>query len=104
MRMAMPSSKAEPAIANAIAKKMGKGKYAALEKENEALKRRVPEHLKQLQASYEDYVAKKVEEATAPYKLENEQLKQQVAEAKERIARQNEHFKDMQSMYLSSKP
>lgn len=91
------------AIANAIAKKMGKGKYAALEKENEALKRRVPEHLKQLQASYEDYVAKKVEEATAPYKLENEQLKQQVAEAKERIARQNEHFKDMQSMYLSSK-
>lgn len=90
------------AIANAIAKKMGKGKYAALEKENEALKRRVPEHLKQLQASYEDYVAKKVEEATAPYKLENEQLKQQVAEAKERIARQNENYKDMQSMYINS--
>lgn len=91
------------AIANAIANKMGKGKYAALEKENEALKRKVPEHLKQLQASYEGYVAKKVEEAVSPYRQENDQLKQQLAETKMHISRQNEHFKDMQSMYLSSK-
>lgn len=74
-----------------------------LEKENEALKRKVPEHLKQLQASYEGYVAKKVEEAVSPYRQENDQLKQQLAETKMHISRQNEHFKDMQSMYLSSK-
>lgn len=91
------------AIANAIANKMGKGKYAKLEKENEALKRKVPEHLKQLQASYEDYVAKKVEEATAPYKLENEQLKQKVKELKEQSAQQKEFHKNMESMFLSSK-
>lgn len=91
------------AIANAIANKMGKGKYAALEKENEELKQKVPKQLKQLQASYEDYVAKKVEEAVSPYRQENEQLKEQLSTAEDRIARQNEHFKDMQSMYLSSK-
>lgn len=91
------------AIANAIASKMGKGKYAKLEKENEALKRKVPEHLKQLQESYEDYVAKKVEEATAPYKQENEQLKQEVKDLKEQSAQQKEFHKNMESMYLSSK-
>lgn len=90
------------AIANAIANKMGKGKYAALEKENEALKRKVPEHLKQLQASYEDYVAKKVEEAVSPYRQENEQLKQQLSAAQDQVAQQKLFYKDMQSMYINS--
>ena len=89
-------------IFNSIANKMGKGKYAALEKENEALKKKVPEHLKQLQASYEDYVAKKVEEATAPYKQENEQLKQQLTAAKDQVAQQKLFYKEMQSMYQNS--
>ena len=89
-------------IFNSIANKMGKGKYAALEKENEALKKKVPEHLKQLQASYEDYVAKKVEEATAPYKQENEQLKQQLTAAKDQVVQQKLFYKEMQSMYQNS--
>ena len=89
-------------IANAIANKIGKGKYAALEKENEALKRKVPEHLKQLQASYEDYVAKKVEEAVSPYRQENEQLKQQLSAAQDQVAQQKLFYKDMQSMYINS--
>ena len=78
---------------------MGKGKYAALEKENETLKQKVPKQLKQLQASYEDYVAKKVEEAVSPYRQENEQLKQQLTAAQDQVAQQKQFYKDMQTMY-----
>lgn len=90
------------AIANAIANKMGKGKYAALKKENEELKQKVPKQLKQLQASYEDYVAKKVEETVSPYRQENEQLKQQLSAAQDQVAQQKQFYKDMQSMYSNS--
>lgn len=90
------------AIANAIANKMGKGKYAELEKENEELKQKVPKQLKQLQASYEDYVAKKVEEATAPYKQEDEHLKQQLTAAQDQMEQQKQFYKDIQSMYSNS--
>lgn len=89
-------------IFNSIANKMGKGKYAALEKENETLKQKVPKQLKQLQASYEDYVAKKVEEAVSPYRQENEQLKQQLSTAQDQVAQQKQFYKDMQSMYSNS--
>lgn len=90
------------AIVNAIAKKMGKGKYVALEKENEELKQKVPKQLKQLQDSYEDYVAKKVEEAVAPYKQENEQLKQQLEEQKEQTAERMVYYRNYESMYFNS--
>ena len=54
------------AILSGLAKIAGRGKYAEMEKENERLRKSVPEQLAKLQSQYEQEVNKAVAEKTAP--------------------------------------
>ena len=62
------------AILSGLAKIAGRGKYAEMEKENERLRKAVPEQLAKLQAQYEQEVNKAVAEKTAPLEKANREL------------------------------
>lgn len=63
------------AIASAIANKAGKGRYAAIEKENAELKASVPKRLEELQRQYETAVSQAVEQRTEALSREAERYK-----------------------------
>ena len=62
------------AILSGLAKIAGRGKYAEMEKENERLRKSVPEQLAKLQSQYEQEVNKAVAEKTAPLEEANRKL------------------------------
>ncbi|OKZ18352.1 MAG: mobilization protein [Bacteroides sp. 43_108] len=62
------------AILSGLAKIAGRGRYAELEKENEQLKKSVPEQLAKLQKQYSQAVDKAVAEKTAPLEKANREL------------------------------
>lgn len=62
------------AILSGLAKIAGRGKYAEMEKENERLRKSVPEQLAKLQAQYEQEVNKAVAEKTTLLEKTNRKL------------------------------
>ena len=61
-------------ILSGVANLLGMGKYAAIEKENEALKSAIPEQKKQLQQQFSAAVKKEVEKQTKPIKEQQQKL------------------------------